>query len=155
MINEKNIKLVILADDDEDDRLLFKEAFAESGVPCALTCVEDGVKLLDLLHKINQTNGESAASSVDFPGLILLDINMPRKNGKQVLKEIKENSLLKHIPVVMFSTSKSPDDVALTYQLGANSYIVKPATFEGLLEVTQVIRKYWVETASVKSVVSY
>ena len=155
MINEKNIKFIVLADDDEDDRLLFKEAFAESGVPCALVCVEDGVKLLDLLHKINQTNGESAASSADFPGLILLDINMPRKDGKQVLKEIKENPLLKHIPVVMFSTSKSPDDVALTYQLGANSYIVKPATFEGLLEVTQVIRKYWVETASVKSVVSY
>lgn len=153
MTKEKNITLVILADDDADDRLLFTEAFEESGVPCVLQCVADGVELLELLNRLGKPI--SAPNTEGLPGLILLDINMPRKDGKQVLKEIKGNPALRHIPVVMFSTSKSPDDVGQSYELGANSYIVKPATFDGLLEVTQVIRKYWVETASVKSVISY
>jgi CheY-like chemotaxis protein len=146
-----NVNIIVLADDDADDRLLMAEAFEENNIPCILKFVEDGVDLLDYLTK----KGKYDLDTDDIPDLILLDINMPRKDGKEALKEIKENPLLKHIPVVMFSTSKSPEDVTITYKLGANSFIVKPSSFEGLLEVTKTIQKYWLDTVSIKSVISY
>ena len=146
-----NVNIIVLADDDADDRLLMAEAFEENNIPCILKFVEDGVDLLDYLTK----KGKYDLDTDDIPDLILLDINMPRKDGKEALKEIKENPLLKHIPVVMFSTSKSPEDVIITYKLGANSFIVKPSSFEGLLEVTKTIQKYWIDTVSIKSVISY
>ena len=146
-----NVNIIVLADDDADDRLLVAEAFEENNIPCILKFVEDGVDLLDYLTK----QGKYGSDTDDIPDLILLDINMPRKDGKEALKEIKENPLLKHIPVVMFSTSKSPEDVTITYKLGANSFIVKPSSFEGLLEVTKTIQKYWIDTVSIKSVISY
>jgi CheY-like chemotaxis protein len=146
-----NVNIIVLADDDADDRLLMAEAFEENKIPCILKFVEDGVELLDYLTK----KGKYGSDNDEIPDLILLDINMPRKDGKEALKEIKENPLLKHIPVVMFSTSKSPEDVTITYKLGANSFIVKPSSFEGLLEVTKTIQKYWIDTVSIKSVISY
>ncbi len=151
MKKENNVNIIVLADDDADDRLLMAEAFEENKIPCILKFVEDGVDLLDYLTK----KGKYGSDCDETPDLILLDINMPRKDGKEALKEIKENPLLKHIPVVMFSTSKSPEDVTITYKLGANSFIVKPSSFEGLLEVTKTIQKYWIDTVSIKSVISY
>ena len=132
--------LIIFVDDDADDRLLLQEAFEENNLPCKLNFLEDGIELLNYLKK-NLAN----------PNLILLDINLPRKDGTQILKEIKTNFEWRHIPVVMFTTSKSPEDVRKCYELGANSYIVKPSSFQELLNVTNMIGKYWIETVLLHS----
>ncbi len=137
MPNKKKTNLVVFADDDADDRLLLQEAFEENNLTCTLDFVEDGVELLEYLKK-----------NAAMPSLILLDINMPRKDGKQILEEIKTSAQWRHIPVVMFTTSKSPEDIRQCYDLGANSFIVKPSSFENLLSVTNTIGKYWVDTVS-------
>jgi CheY-like chemotaxis protein len=137
MPNKKNTNLIVFADDDADDRLLLLEAFEENKLSCKLDFVEDGVALMNYLKK-NEYE----------PSLILLDINMPRKDGKQILKELKDNTLWRHIPVIMFTTSKSPEDIRMCYELGANSFIVKPSSFESLVDVTNTIGKYWMETVS-------
>ncbi len=134
---KKKTNLVVFADDDTDDRLLLQEAFEENNLKCTLDFVEDGVELLDYLEK-----------NTTVPSLILLDINMPRKDGKQILKEIKSSPQWRHIPVIMFTTSKSPEDIRKCYDLGANSFIVKPSSFENLLTVTNIIGQYWIETVS-------
>lgn len=151
MQSRNNINLIVVADDDPDDRLLMEEAFEENQLPCSLKCVEDGVELLDFLNK----KGKYEAENSLLPDLILLDINMPRKNGKEALKEIKANPQLRHIPVLMFSTSKSIDEISSTYALGANSFIVKPSSFDGILEVTKTIQKYWIDTVSINKIVGY
>ena len=130
---------IVFADDDADDRLLVQEAFEENCTTYRLDVVEDGIQLLDYL-KSNETN----------PSLILLDINMPRKDGTQVLAELKSNPQWRHIPVIMFTTSKSPEDVRKCYDLGANSFIVKPSSFQDLLNVTDNIVKYWIETVTLR-----
>jgi CheY-like chemotaxis protein len=140
MPNKKNANLIVFADDDADDRLLLIEAFEENNLSYKLDFVEDGVELINYLIK-----------NEDQPSLILLDINMPRKDGKQILKELKENILWRHIPVIMFTTSKSPEDIRICYELGANSFIVKPSSFENLVDVTNTIGKYWMETVSLHS----
>ncbi len=137
MRHKKKTNLVVFADDDADDRLLLQEAFEENNLKCTLDFVEDGIELLEYLER-------NAAT----PSLILLDINMPRKDGKQILQEIKTSAQWRHIPVVMFTTSKSPEDIRMCYDLGANSFIVKPSSFESLLNVTNTIGKYWVDTVS-------
>jgi CheY-like chemotaxis protein len=137
MSNKKNANLIVFADDDADDRLLLIEAFEENNLSYKLDFVEDGVELMNYLIK-----------NEDEPSLILLDINMPRKDGKQILKELKENILWRHIPIIMFTTSKSPEDIRICYELGANSFIVKPSSFENLVDVTNIIGKYWMETVS-------
>ena len=136
-MNNKN--RIVFADDDADDRLLVQEAFEENCTAYRLDVVEDGIQLLDYL-KNNETN----------PSLILLDINMPRKDGTQVLAELKSNPQWRHIPVIMFTTSKSPEDVRKCYDLGANSFIVKPSSFQDLLNVTDIIVKYWIETVALR-----
>ncbi|MBL7814041.1 MAG: response regulator [Saprospiraceae bacterium] len=137
MSYKKKTNLVIFADDDADDRLLLQEAFEENDIKCQLEFVEDGVELLGYLQ-----------NNATIPSLILLDINMPRKDGTQILKEIKSNVHWKHIPVVMFTTSQSPEDIRKCYDLGANSFIVKPSSFENLINVTNTIGQYWIETVS-------
>ena len=137
---KKKTNLIVFADDDSDDRLLLQEAFEENELVCTLDFVEDGVELLDYLAKNKAT-----------PSLILLDINMPRKDGKQVLQEIKTSDKWRHIPVVMFTTSKSPEDIRKCYDLGANSFIVKPSSFENLLSVTNTIGQYWIDTVALHS----
>ena len=134
---KKKTNVIVFADDDADDRLLVQEAFEENKLTCTLDFVEDGVELLDYLAKNKAT-----------PSLILLDINMPRKDGKQVLQEIKASDKWRHIPVVMFTTSKSPEDIRKCYDLGANSFIVKPSSFENLLNVTHTISQYWIDTVA-------
>lgn len=137
----KKTVVILIADDDPDDRLLTKEALEENRLANDIKFVEDGEELMDYLTQRGNFNPENAPR----PGLILLDLNMPRKDGREALKEIKENSALKSIPVVVLTTSKAEEDIVKTYGLGVNSFISKPVTFDGLVEVTRQIGRYWFE----------
>lgn len=129
---------ILLADDDPDDRLLVQEAFEENRLINELATVQDGEELMDFLHK----RGKFTESKIT-PGLILLDLNMPRKSGLEALKEIKEDPYLKRLPVVILTTSKAEEDIVRSYDLGVNSFIVKPVTFEALVELIKDLDKYW------------
>ena len=123
---------ILIADDDPDDRLLIKEALAEARLANELQFVTDGVELMDFLHR----RGEYAAqANAPLPGLILRDLIMPRKDGREALEEIRSDARLKRIPVVVLTTSQADRDVLRTYDLGVNSFITKPVTFEGLVDV--------------------
>jgi len=129
---------ILLADDDPDDRLLVQEAFEENRLINELATVEDGEELMDFLRK----EGKYADSTV-MPGLILLDLNMPRKSGLEALREIKGDEKLRRLPVVILTTSKAEEDIIRSYDLGVNSFIVKPVTFEALVELVKDLDKYW------------
>lgn len=133
--------VILMADDDDDDFLLTQKALKQSRLPNTLIRVRDGEELLDYL---NQT-GEYEGVEVRRPGVILLDLNMPRKDGREALREIKTNSEISEIPVVVFTTSRSEEDIYRSYQLGVNSFITKPVTFEGLVDVVQALGIYWFE----------
>ena len=133
---------ILIAEDDEDDRLLIKDAFEESRLRNPIEFVVDGVELMDYLHR--RTNYEHLKDT-PLPGLILLDLNMPRKDGRTALTEIKETPKLRNIPVTILTTSKSEEDVFRSYGLGVNSFITKPVTFDGLVEVIKVLTHYWIE----------
>jgi two-component system response regulator len=133
---------ILLADDDPDDRQLTKEAFEENHLANDLRFVEDGEELLDYLH---QRGKYSAPGAAPTPGLILLDLNMPRKDGREALREIKSDPRLKNIRVIVMTTSKAEEDVIRSYDLSAASYITKPVTFERLVEVIRALGKYWLE----------
>ncbi|MEI8643268.1 response regulator [Pseudoalteromonas sp. Hal040] len=133
---------ILMADDDEDDRLLTQDALAESRVLNELFFVEDGVELLEYLERKGKFSEKEKSPR---PGLILLDLNMPRMDGREALQAIKANPNLKGIPVVILTTSKQEEDMVKGYDLGAASYITKPVTFEGLVELMQTLGKYWVE----------
>jgi len=133
---------ILMADDDEDDCMLAREALAESRLANALYLVRDGEELLDYLHQRGKYTDLNLAPR---PGLILLDLNMPKKDGREALREIKTDPQLKHIPIVVLTTSKAEEDIYRSYELGANSYITKPVTFASLVEVMRTIGKYWFE----------
>lgn len=133
---------ILMADDDPDDRKLTKEAFAENHLVNDLRFVEDGEELLDYLY---QRGKYAAVGSAPVPGLILLDLNMPRKDGREALQEIKGNPQLRNIRVVVMTTSKAEEDILRSYNLSAASYITKPVTFEGLVDVVRTMGKYWLE----------
>ncbi|MEI8704404.1 response regulator [Pseudoalteromonas sp. B62] len=133
---------ILMADDDEDDRLLTQDALAESRVLNELHFVEDGVELLEYLERRGKFEDKAASPR---PGLILLDLNMPRMDGREALEAIKSNPNLKGIPVVILTTSKQEEDMVKGYNLGAASYITKPVTFDGLVELMKTLGKYWVE----------
>jgi len=133
---------ILLADDDEEDRMLAADALAESRVVNDFRFVEDGDELLDYL---NHRGKYADAAQFPMPGLILLDLNMPRKDGREALREIKANPDLRRIPIVVLTTSKAEEDIYRTYDLGANSFITKPVSFEGLVRVMRDIRRYWIE----------
>lgn len=133
---------ILVADDDPDDRALTREAFAAACIANRLDFVEDGEELLDYLRHAGRFGDESAYPE---PGLILLDLNMPRLGGREALAQIKADPLLRHIPVVVLTTSRAERDVMASYQSGSNSFISKPASFRGLLEVVQALRRYWLE----------
>jgi CheY-like chemotaxis protein len=141
MNNHKPI-IILLADDDEEDRMLAAGALEESRVVNDLRFVEDGEELLDYLYHRGQYAEESSSPT---PGLILLDLNMPRKDGREALREIKAHPDLRRIPVVVLTTSKAEEDIYRTYDLGANSFITKPVSFEGLVAVMRDIGRYWIE----------
>lgn len=131
-----------MVDDDEDDRLLLTEAFEESRLLNQLYIVEDGEQLLDFLYH----RGAYADPRISpRPGLILLDLNMPKKDGREALKEIKADPDLNLIPIVVLTTSKAEEDIYTSYKLGVSSFIVKPVTFNKLIEVIQTIGRYWLE----------
>lgn len=134
--------VLLTADDDPDDRMLIKDAMAESGVASDLRFVEDGEELLDYLH---QRGKYVDPKSAPRPGLILLDLNMPRKDGREALLEIKRDPILRFIPVVVLTTSKAEQDILSTYDLGVNSFFTKPATFEALVDLMRTLSKYWFE----------
>jgi CheY-like chemotaxis protein len=133
---------ILIADDDADDRLMASEALEESRLANDLRFVEDGEELLDYLYRRGRFAGEGAAPR---PGLILLDLNMPRMDGREALREIKGDPALRSIPVVVLTTSKAEEDIYRTYDLGVNSFITKPVQFESLVEVMKALGKYWFE----------
>ena len=133
---------LLLADDDPDDRLLARQALEKSRLANDLRCVEDGEELLDYLRRRGRY---AEPKESPRPGLILLDLNMPRKDGREALREIKNDPKLRDIPVVVLTTSKAEEDIVRTYNLGVNSYITKPVRFSALVEVMKAIGKYWFE----------
>ena len=133
---------ILMADDDEDDRLLTLDALKESRVLNNLYCVEDGVELLEYLRR----EGKFAdPKDSPRPSLILLDLNMPRKDGREALQEIKADASLRGIPVVILTTSKEEEDMLKGYDLGCASYITKPVNFEGLVDLMRALGRYWIE----------
>jgi CheY-like chemotaxis protein len=133
---------ILMADDDADDRRLTQEAFEEGRLINDLRFVENGEQLMDYLRK---QGAYAPPADTPRPGLILLDLNMPRKDGRTVLKELKSDPHLRQIPVCVLTTSKADEDIYKSYDLGVNSYIVKPVTFEALVDILQTLEKYWFE----------
>ena len=133
---------ILLADDDEDDRLMTRDALRDARLHNDLRFVIDGVDLMDYLKRQGR---HSDPESSPRPGLILLDLNMPRMDGREALQRIKEDPELRSIPVIILTTSKAEEDIIRTYDLGVNSFITKPVTFLGLVDVMKVFTRYWLE----------
>jgi CheY-like chemotaxis protein len=134
---------ILICDDDEDDRILTQQALEQAHVSNSLRFVEDGEQLLDYLYQRGEFAGETGKAP--RPGLILLDLNMPKMGGREALKVIKQDKTLCDIPVVVLSTSRLDEDITRSYQLGVNSFITKPVTFSGLVEAMNVLGRYWLE----------
>jgi CheY-like chemotaxis protein len=137
-----------MADDDEEDRLLTQEAFQEARLTNELYFVQDGEELMDYLKKRAAYAAEGAAPR---PGLILLDLNMPRKDGREALREIRSDPELQAIPIVVLTTSRAEEDIVRTYDLGVNSFITKPVSFEGMVNIVRTIADYWFEIVELPS----
>jgi CheY-like chemotaxis protein len=138
--------VIVMADDDADDRMFAEEALRESHLMNELRFVVDGEELLDYLHR---QGAYAPPASAPRPGLILLDLNMPRKDGREVLREIKADPELRRIPVVVLTTSRTETDILRSYDLGANSFITKPVSFEGLVSVMRELGRYWFELVEI------
>ncbi|MDT5122166.1 MAG: hypothetical protein QOC96_1648 [Acidobacteriota bacterium] len=134
--------IILLADDDEEDRMLACDALKESRLSNEIYCVTDGEDLMDYLHHRGKYIPPAEAPR---PGLILLDLNMPKKDGREALREIKSDLNLRQIPVVVMTTSKAHEDIFISYDSGASSFISKPVTFEGLIDVMKGLGRYWFE----------
>ncbi len=143
MSDEHNSVVILLADDDEEDRMLACDALAESGLLNNIYCVTDGEDLMDYLHRRGIYTPPADAPR---PGLILLDLNMPKKDGREALREIKSDLSLRQIPVVVLTTSKADEDILRSYDSGASSFVSKPVTFEGLVNLMRGLGRYWFET---------
>jgi CheY-like chemotaxis protein len=133
---------ILIADDDPEDRMLVEEAFVESRLANDLRFVEDGEQLMDYLYRRGRY-GDPASSP--RPGVILLDLNMPRKDGREALKEIKSDPRLRQIPVVVLTTSRAEEDIFRAYDSGVNSFVTKPVTFVAMVELMKTLGKYWFE----------
>ncbi len=134
---------ILLAEDDPEDQMLTRDAFREAGANVDLFVVEDGEELLTFLRR---KGPYSAPGRAPRPDLILLDLNMPRMNGREALAEIKRDPGLRRIPVIALTVSKAEEDVLRTYDLGVAGYVVKPMTFRELVEVTRSLSLYWSQT---------
>lgn len=142
--SENKIPITILiCDDDEDDRMLTQQALQDAHVSNSIRFVVDGEQLLDYLYQRGEYAGETGKAP--RPGLILLDLNMPKMNGREALKIIKEDKSLHDIPIVVLTTSRLDEDIVRSYQLGVNSFITKPVTFTGLVDAMNVLGRYWLE----------
>jgi len=131
---------ILVAEDDADDRFLIQTAFEEKGYSDILEFVENGIELIAYLDE---------SSKESMPRIILLDLNMPKKDGREVLLELKQHHLFKRIPIVVFTTTKNENEIARCYDLGANTYIVKPTSFEELLFIVEQIHSYWLNAAAI------
>ncbi|WP_242929218.1 response regulator [Pontibacter vulgaris] len=141
MSNKRTI-IILIADDDAEDRMLVKDALEESRLKNNIHFVENGEELMDYLYHRGKFTDKDKYPT---PGLILLDLNMPKKDGREALKEIKSDDHLKLIPVVVLTTSKAEEDILRTYDLGVSSFITKPVTFASLVDVMKTLSKYWFE----------
>ena len=140
-LNAKPI-IILYADDDPEDRMLAQDAWNESHLANELHFVEDGEDLMDYLHRRGKFE---ALKDAPLPGMILLDLNMPRKDGREALAEIKSDPRLRMIPIVILTTSKAEQDILKAYNLGVNSFIVKPVSFQGLVDMALTFSRYWFE----------
>ena len=141
-MSSNNDIMILMADDDADDRMMANDAFEENRLGTELRFVEDGEELMDyLLRQGKYVDPESSPR----PGLILLDLNMPRMDGREALKIIKSDPDLHSIPIIVLTTSSSEEDITRTYDLGVNSFITKPFTFEGLVDVIKKTGWYWLQ----------
>jgi CheY-like chemotaxis protein len=131
---------ILMADDDEDDRQLALEALQKSKLVNELRFVKDGEELMDYLHHRGQY---ADPASSPRPGIVLLDLNMPRKDGREALREIKSDPDLRRIPVVVLTTSDTEEDIIRSYDLGVNSFIKKPVTFKGMVDIMMALGSYW------------
>lgn len=136
---------ILVAEDDADDRVLLADAFAESGVVVALDFVADGVELMQRLAL------RDADVNLGLPDLVLLDLNMPRMDGREALRAIREHERLRHLPVIILTTSKAELDIRVSYQLGANSYVTKPRRFDELIAVLRSLERYWMDIVQLPS----
>lgn len=134
--------VILLADDDDEDRMLACDALAEIQLLNAVYCVEDGGELMDYLRRQGKYAPPAKAPR---PGLILLDLNMPKMDGREALREIKADASLRQISIVVLTTSKAEEDILRSYDSGASSFISKPVTFEGLIELMTGLARYWFE----------
>jgi len=128
---------ILMAEDDMGDQILVRKAFARSRVVNRLTMVNDGEELMRYLRH------EPPYAKAPFPDLLMLDLNMPKKDGREALAEIKADPALRHLPVVILTTSDADEDILRSYDLGANSYIQKPVTFEKMVDVVRTLSEYW------------
>lgn len=138
-----NKSFILIAEDDADDRYLMKTALAETGITEEVKYVENGVEVINYLESIIEENGET-----NYPKFILLDLNMPKMDGREVLKMVKSNAVYRKIPIIVFSTTKNQLEVKRCYDLGANTYIVKPVSYDTLVATIREICTYWFDTAT-------
>ncbi|MBC7887724.1 MAG: response regulator [Ferruginibacter sp.] len=136
-------RFILIAEDDADDRYLMKTALAETGITEMVEYVENGVEVISYLESINEENGQ-----LNYPRFILLDLNMPKMDGREVLKKMKSTDAFRKIPVIVFSTTKNQMEVKRCYDLGANTYIVKPVSYDTLVATIREICAYWFNTAT-------
>ena len=132
--------IILMADDNEDDRMITKEALEESRLSNQIYFVENGEEAMDYLYRRGRYEDPKLSPR---PGLILFDLNMPKKDGRETLREIKADPQLRRIPVVVLTTSRAECDVYRSYDLGANTYIAKPVTFDSMVEVMKILGNYW------------
>ena len=132
---------IVMADDDPDDRLLTRRALEKNNIVNEFHTVEDGEELLDFLHR----RGDYAGREGPRPGLVLLDLNMPRMDGREALREMKSDPELRRIPVVVLTTSEAEQDVLESYDLGVNAFVTKPVTFEELVKTLRGVGNFWFE----------
>jgi CheY-like chemotaxis protein len=139
---QRNDMLILIADDDADDRMFLEQALRQNGYMHEIRSVENGEELLDYLNH----RGAYTSATAPRPTLLILDLNMPRMNGFQALAAIKESPLMRRLPVVVMSTSSADEDVVRSYNLGVNSFVIKPFNYNRLVEVIAALKAYWLET---------
>jgi CheY-like chemotaxis protein len=150
-VSERRPVTILVADDDEEDRILTREALAGARLTNELRFVVDGQDLMDYLRRTGKYAGGNGDAPV--PGIILLDLNMPKLDGREALAEIKSDPELKRIPIVVLTTSGAETDILRSYELGVNSFITKPVTFAGLVEVMRGFSRYWFEIVEIPATI--
>ncbi|WP_080238743.1 response regulator [Spirosoma rigui] len=133
---------ILIADDDADDRMFLEQAMRQNGYDQEIRFVEDGEELMEYLKRQGRYNELNAP----WPNMLILDLNMPRKNGFQALSEIKDDPKLRRLPVIVMTTSSADEDVVKTYNLGVNSFVTKPFNFNRLVEMVGTLKTYWMDT---------